>query len=85
MYVSILVGEKQRRAIAEKRRKSEKFSTQTLIEELPLQAEFAMQETKQEWEDIINQYIKENMWTFKRVRRCTTSEHCDALGVFEQT
>ena len=36
--------EKQRKAIAEARRKAEKFSTQTLTIELPLQAEFAMQE-----------------------------------------
>lgn len=76
--------EKQRKAIAEERRKAEKFGTQTLIEELPLQAEFAMQEKKQEWEDIVNQYIKDNMWTFKRVRKCATSEHCDALGAFGQ-
>ena len=72
--------EKQRRAIAEAKKQAEKFSTENLIK-LPLQADFPMQEKKQEWEDITNQYIKDNMWTFKRVRRCTTSEYCNALGV----
>lgn len=75
--------EKQRRAIAEAKRQAEKFSTENLTE-LPLQADFPMQEKKQEWEDIINQCIKDNIWTFKRVRRCTTSEYCDALGVLGQ-
>lgn len=75
--------EKQRRAIAEAKIQAEKFSTENLIK-LPLQADFPMQEKKQEWEDIINQCIKDNIWTFKRVRRCTTSEYCDALGVFGQ-
>lgn len=75
--------ERQRRAIAEAKKQAEKFSTENLTE-LPLQADFPMQEKKQEWEDIINQCIKDNMWTFKRVRRRTTSEHCDALGVFGQ-
>lgn len=75
--------EKQRRAIAEAKKQAGKFSTENLTE-LPLQADFPMQETKQGWEDIINQYIKNNMWTFKRARRCTTSEHCDALNTFGQ-
>ena len=75
--------EKQRQAIAEAKKLAEKFSTENLTE-LPLQADFPMQEEKQEWEDIINQYIKDNIWTFKRVRRCTTSEHCDSLGAFGQ-
>ena len=59
--------EKQRRAIAEAKKQAEKFSTENLIE-LPLQADFPMQENKTEWGDIIDQYIKENMWTFERVR-----------------
>lgn len=75
--------EKQRRAIAEAKKLAEKFSTKILTE-LPSQAEFSRQEKKQEWEDIINQYIKDNIWTFKRVRRYTTSEHYEALGAFEQ-
>ena len=76
--------EKQRRAIAEAKKQAEKFSTENLTE-LPLQADFPMQEKKQEWENIINQYIKNNMWTFKRVRKCTTSEYCDTLSAFGQT
>ena len=75
--------EKQRRAIAEAKKLAEKFSTENLTE-LPLQADFPMQEKKQGWEDIINQYINDNIWTFKRVRRHTTSEHYDALGAIEQ-
>lgn len=70
--------EKQRRAIAEAKKQAEKFSTENLTE-LPSQADFPMQEIKQEWEDIINQYIKDNMWTFKRVRRCTTVEHYNTI------
>ena len=73
--------EKQRRAIAEAKKLAEKFSTENLIEKLPLQADFPMEEKGGKWEDIINQHIKDNMWTFKRVRRCTTAEHYDALGV----
>ncbi len=76
--------EKQRRAIAEAKKQAEKFSTEILTE-LPLQAEFPMQEEKQEWKDVINQYIKDNIWTFRRVRRCTTSEHYNSLGVSGQT
>ena len=75
--------EKQRRAIAEFKKQAEKFGTKNLTE-LPLQADFSMQEKKQEWEDIINQHIKDNIWTFKRVRRCTTSEHYDSLSSFGQ-
>ena len=63
--------EKQRRAIAEAKKQAEKFSTENLIE-LPLQADFPMQENKIEWGDLTDQYIKENIWAFERVRRCTT-------------
>ena len=71
--------EKQRRAIAEAKKQAEKFSTENLTE-LPSQADFPMQENKIEWSDLIDQYIKENRWTFKRVRRCTTVEHYETLG-----
>lgn len=74
--------EKQRRAIAEARKQAEKFGTENLTV-LPLQADFPMQKEKQEWEDIINQYVRTNMWTFQRVRRCSTAEHYDALGKIE--
>lgn len=74
--------ERQRKAIAEERRKAEKFSTESLIE-LPLQADFPMQGERNEWKDIINQHIKDNMWTFQNVRRCTTVKHYDALSKIE--
>ena len=75
--------EKQRRAIAEAKKLAEKFSTENLTE-LPSQADFPMQKEGEIWEDIIDQYIKDNIWTFMKVRRCATSEHYDALGAFEQ-
>ena len=71
--------EKQRRAIAEARKQAEKFSTKNLTE-LPLQADFSMQEERQEWDSIIEEYIKANMWMFERVRKCATVVHYDALG-----
>ena len=74
--------EKQRRAIAEAKKLAEKFSTENLTE-LPGLADFPMQEKEGKWEDVINQYIKDNMWTFERVRKCATVEHYDALGETE--
>ena len=62
--------EKQRRAIAEAKKLAEKFSTEILTE-LPSQAEFPIQEKGGKWKDIINRYVKDNMWTFEQVRRCT--------------
>lgn len=75
--------ERQRRAIAEERRKAGKSGTQTLTIKLPSQAEFAMQEKRQEWSSLIEEYIKSNKWTFERVRRCTTKQYYDALGKVE--
>ena len=74
--------EKQRRAIAEAKKMAEKFSTENLTK-LPLQADFPMQKETEEWENIINQYIKNNIWTFQRVRKSTTSEYYDALVEIE--
>lgn len=74
--------ERQRRAIAEERRKAEKFGTEILTE-LPSQAEFPMQEKRQEWSSLIEEYIKFNKWTFERVRRCTTKQYYDALDKVE--
>lgn len=65
--------EKQRKAIAEAKKLAEKFSTKILTK-LPSQAEFSMQEEKQEWNSIIEKNIKSNLWAFKRVRRCATLE-----------
>lgn len=75
--------EKQRRAIAEAKKQAEKFSTENLTE-LPLQVDFPMQENKIEWNNIIDQYIKENTWIFEKVRRDTTVEHYETLGKAEQ-
>ena len=74
--------EKQRRAIAEARKQAEKFGTEILTG-LPLQAEFPMQEKRQEWSSLIEEYIKSNKWTFERVRRCATEQYYDALGKIE--
>lgn len=74
--------EKQRRAIAEAKKRAEKFSTENLIE-LPLQADFPMQEEKQEWNKVTGKYIQSNYWTFERVRGGSTSELVDALGAME--
>lgn len=71
--------EKQRRAIAEAKKQAEKFSTENLTE-LPSQADFPMQENKTEWNELINQYIKENTWGFERVRRGATVKHYETLG-----
>ena len=75
--------EKQRRAIIEAKKLAEKFSTENLTE-LPSQADFPMQEKEQEWDRVIEEYIKSNMWMFERARRCATVEHYDALGEIVQ-
>ena len=74
--------EKQRRAIALAKKQAEKFGTENLIK-LPLQADFPMQKEKQEWNKLIEEYIQSTYWTFEQVRKCTTSELFDALGVME--
>lgn len=76
--------EKQRRAIALAKKSAEKFSTENLIEKLPLQADFPMQEKETEWENTVNQYIRDNMWAFQRVRKCTTEELYDTFGIMRQ-
>lgn len=75
--------EKQRRAVALAKKQAEKFGTENLIE-LPLQADFPMQEEKQEWDRLIEKYIQANYWTFERVRRCTTSKLYESLGIMGQ-
>lgn len=75
--------EKQRRAVALAKKQAEKFSTENLTK-LPLQADFPIQEKEIEWENTVNQYIKDNMWAFQRVRRCTTKEHYEFLGEIKQ-
>ena len=43
-----------------------------------------MQRKEQEWDSVIEEYIKSNMWIFERARRCATVEHYDALGEIVQ-
>ena len=71
--------EKQRRYIAEAKKKAEKFGTEILTE-LPSQAEFPMQEKRHKLDSSIEKYIKSNLWLFERVRKCTTKQHYDAFN-----
>lgn len=64
--------EKQRRAIAEARKQAEKFSTEILTE-LPLQAEFPMQEANKEWNELINENLNHAIHMFRHISRCATS------------
>lgn len=75
--------EKQRRAIAEARKRAEKFGTENLTE-LPSQADFPMQETKQEWNKFIEENLKQTIYLFERVNRCATSDLYEALGEMGQ-
>lgn len=71
--------EKQRRAIAEAKKLAEKFSTENLTE-LPLQADFPMGKTNEEWDRRIEENLKQNMDIFYYINRCSTSELNDNLG-----
>ena len=71
--------EKQRRAIAEARKHAEKFRTENLTE-LPSQADFPMQETKHEWDKLIEEHLKQNLYIYKRIHKCTTLELDDVLS-----
>lgn len=73
--------EKQRKAIAEARRKTEKFSTQTLTIELPLQAEFAMQEKEFEIGYIRMKSYETFMLKHRQLIGCKTTEQLEILGV----
>ena len=53
--------EKQRRAIAEAKKLAEKFSTENLIKELPLQVDFPMQKIRQEWDKLIEENLKRSI------------------------
>ena len=75
--------ERQRRAIALAKKSAEKFSTENLIEELPLQADFPMERERHEWDDIIEKNLKENLWKYERLRGCATEEHYEALGIMD--
>ena len=71
--------EKQRRAIAEARKHAEKFRTENLTE-LPSQADFPMQETRHEWDRLIEEHLKENLYIYKRIHKCATLELDDVLS-----
>ena len=75
--------ERQRRFIAERRRKAEKFGTQTLIEELPLQAEFAMQEKEFDVGTTGINAMKDFMIKHSHLLGCKTKEHFETLGIIE--
>ena len=75
--------EKQRQAVAKAIKLAEKFSTENLTK-LPLQADFPMEEENHEWNDMIEKYLKENLWNFEQIRRCATGEHYDTLGAIGQ-
>ena len=72
--------EKQRKAIAKAKKLAEKFSTQTLNKEnLPLQAEFAMQEKEFEEGYISTKAYEIFMNKHARLIECTTAEQLEAL------
>lgn len=73
--------EKQRKAIAEARRKAEKFSTQTLTIELPLQAEFAMQEREFKIKYIGIKAYETFISKHKQLVGCKTTEQLETLGI----
>ena len=76
--------EKQRKAIAEAKKLAEKFSTQTLNKEnLPLQAEFAMQEKEFEEGYISAKSYEIFMNKHARLIECTTAEQLEILGTIE--
>lgn len=53
--------EKQRKTIAEAKKLAEKFSTENLIEKLPLQVDFPMQKTRQDWDKLIEENLKRSI------------------------
>lgn len=71
--------EKQRRAIAEAKKHAEKFRTENLTE-LPSQADFPMQEIRHEWDRLIEEHLKENLYIYKRIHKCATLELDDTLS-----
>lgn len=75
--------ERQRKAIAEERRKAEKFSTQPLIKELPLQVEFAMQEKEFKIGYIGQMAYNVFLTKHSRILGCKTKEHFETLGMIE--
>lgn len=64
--------EKQRRAIAEAKKLAEKFGTENLIEELPLQADFPMK--LKDWDREIYEYWEQN-------KTYMLENHCNILNI----
>lgn len=75
--------EKQRRAIAEAKKLAEKFSTENLTE-LPSQADFPMQERRCEWDGLIEEHLKQNLYMHDRILGCATLELDDVLSEIGQ-
>lgn len=73
--------EKQRKAIAEARRRAEKFGTQTLTIKLPSKAEFAMQEKEFEIGDISMKSYETFMLKHRQLVGCETTEQLETLGI----
>lgn len=74
--------EKQRRAIAEARKHPEKFRTENLTE-LPLQADFPMQEIKTEWDRAIEKHIEESLYLFECIDEQDALDYYDDLSYIE--
>lgn len=75
--------EKQRRAIAEARKHTEKFRTENLTE-LPSQADFPMQEINIEWNRAIEEHFKQNMDVYNRIIERDAMKYYDDLSEIEQ-
>lgn len=75
--------EKQRRAIAEARKRAEKFRTENLTE-LPSQADFPMQEINIEWDRAIEDNFKRNMYLYNRILEHDSVKYYDDLSEIEQ-
>jgi hypothetical protein len=64
--------EKQRKAVAAAKKLAEKFSTENLIKELPLQVDFPMNEIRREWDRKIEENIKRSILLRDTLEWCTT-------------
>ena len=62
------------KAIAEAKKLAEKFSTEILTEELPLQAEFPMQ--RNDWDESVYEYWEQN-------KELLLEQHRRLLGISE--
>lgn len=75
--------EKQRRAIAEAKKLAEKFSTENLTT-LPLQVDFPMERKTHEWDDMVKEHHKKNLWKYYQYRECATEELYDTFAITGQ-